>query len=109
MRDGESGSAKRKRPRTCIGCGEEFPKGSLIRVVRRPSGDVEEDRTGRAPGRGVYLCRRTACVLRARKRNLLARSLKVPVPEGLYETLLSGLEASGIMEIPIGGDLPEEY
>lgn len=48
-------------------------------------------------------------MLKARKKNLLARSLKVPVPEGLYETLLSGLEASGKMEIPIGGDLPEEY
>jgi predicted RNA-binding protein YlxR (DUF448 family) len=67
-----------------------------------------EDITGRAPGRGVYLCRRSACVLRARKRNLLARSLKVSVPDGIYDSLLSGLEESEKLEIPIGGDVPEE-
>lgn len=102
MCDREPGTEKRKRPRTCIGCGEEFPKTSLIRIVRKPSGEIEEDRTGRVPGRGVYLCKKKDCVLKAMKRNLLSRSLKSPVSEEIYENILSGLEESE--NVQDGGD-----
>ena len=45
----------RKIPtRRCVGCGEHFPKGELIRVVRSPEGVFSLDVTGRAPGRGCF-------------------------------------------------------
>ena len=78
---------RRKRPRTCVGCGGESPKRGLLRVVRRPDGTVALDLTGRAPGRGAYLCPDAECLRRARKRNALARTLKAPVPEAVYEEL----------------------
>ena len=44
----------RKIPtRRCVGCGEHFPKGELIRVVRSPEGLFSLDVTGRAQGRGA--------------------------------------------------------
>ena len=79
---------RRRRPRTCVGCGEESPKRTMIRVVRAPDGVVRLDPTGKAPGRGAYVCAREECVLRARKRDALARSLKVSVERALYESLL---------------------
>lgn len=97
MRDGEPGAEKRKRPRTCIGCGGEFPKNSLVRVVRKPSGEIEVDKSGRAQGRGVYVCRNRACVLKAQKRNLLSRSLRSPVSDEIYEEILSELEDNEII------------
>ena len=78
---------KRKRPRTCTGCGGEFPKRDLLRIVRRPDGEVVVDPSGRAPGRGAYICRKLACLDLALKKRQLVRSLKAPVPEKLISSL----------------------
>ncbi|MDR0616323.1 MAG: YlxR family protein [Synergistaceae bacterium] len=74
----------RKRPRRCVGCGQEAPKRGLIRVVRSPDGAVSLDDTGHAPGRGAYLCADMECVKKAIKKNALARALKHPVDESIY-------------------------
>ncbi len=87
MSENRTGSGKRKRPRTCVGCGGEFPKNELLRIVRRPSGSVEIDPSGTTPGRGVYLCRKRKCLESALKRKLLGKSLKTELPEGLIESL----------------------
>lgn len=85
---------KRKRPRTCAGCGEESPKRELLRVVRAPDGTVAYDSSGRANGRGVYVCRQIECVKLARKKKALARMLKVQVDDSVYDELERICEAS---------------
>ena len=47
--------------RSCIACRTARPKRDLLRVVRAPDGQVAIDPTGRAPGRGAYLCRDASC------------------------------------------------
>ena len=47
--------------RTCVACRTVGGKRGLIRLVRRPDGDVVLDETGRLPGRGAYLCRKAEC------------------------------------------------
>ena len=42
--------------RTCVGCGEPKAKRELIRVALSPDGNITIDRSGKAPGRGAYLC-----------------------------------------------------
>ena len=54
--------------RRCVGCGESFPKRDLLRVVRTPEGNVTLDATGKANGRGAYVCRRSECFRTARKK-----------------------------------------
>lgn len=83
------GKEKRTRPRTCVGCGEESPKRALFRVVRTPEGEVRLDPTGRASGRGAYVCLRRSCVLAARKKNALTRCLRAQVPSEIYDSLLN--------------------
>ena len=80
---------KRKRPRTCVGCGEESPKRELMRVIRTPEGEVRYDPTGRANGRGAYLCRCSECVMLAKKKKALSRALRTEVSEDVYEILLT--------------------
>jgi predicted RNA-binding protein YlxR (DUF448 family) len=46
--------------RTCIACREVQAKGTLVRVVRTPSG-VFPDPTGKIQGRGAYLHARREC------------------------------------------------
>jgi hypothetical protein len=47
--------------RTCIACRQVKSKRELIRVVRAPDGKVFADETGKANGRGAYLCRDRVC------------------------------------------------
>ncbi len=47
---------KKVPQRRCCGCMEMKPKPELIRVVKSPDGDVSLDLTGKAPGRGAYIC-----------------------------------------------------
>ena len=59
--------------RTCAGCGRKAPKEELIRFV------AEDGRLApgeKAPGRGVYTCRRISCFERARERRAFARTLR---------------------------------
>ncbi len=54
-----------------------------MRVVRSPDGTTGLDATGKAAGRGAYVCRDGACLDRAVGRGGLARALRVPIPAGL--------------------------
>ena len=47
-----------KPQRKCAGCGELKDKKELIRVVRTPEGEFRIDTTGKAAGRGAYICRK---------------------------------------------------
>lgn len=48
------------------------------------------DETGRAAGRGAYLCRDAGCWKRAIERGALGRALETPVPVELHDALLTG-------------------
>ena len=47
--------------RTCAVCRQVRPKRSMTRIVRAPDGTVALDRTGKATGRGTYVCDDSAC------------------------------------------------
>ena len=81
-------SPARKIPtRRCTGCGEHFPKNTLIRVLRTPEGQVTLDLTGKKSGRGAYICKNAACLKKARKARRLETSLEVAISEELYEKM----------------------
>lgn len=67
--------------RTCIGCGISKPKKELIRIVLSEEGKILLDKTGRANGRGAYLCDDPVCLQRAIKRKALNRAFRTQVPE----------------------------
>ena len=73
--------------RQCIGCREMIPKKELLRVIRTPEEEVVLDATGKQNGRGAYLCRSTECFAKARKTKGLERSLKVSIPDEVYDKL----------------------
>ena len=45
------------------------------------------DPTGKANGRGAYLCRNVLCLEKAQKTKALERSLKSAMPADFYELL----------------------
>ncbi len=83
---------RRHRPvRTCVACRQEAGKAELIRLVRRPDGQIELDLTGRMAGRGAYLHAAAECVEAARKRRALERALGAPVPPQVWAEVSNSL------------------
>lgn len=79
--------------RQCLGCREMKPKRELLRVVRSPQGTVGLDRSGKAPGRGAYLCASPECLQKAIRSKVLARALDVQIPQEVYDSLAAEMEA----------------
>lgn len=78
----------RKAPeRKCIACHQMKVKRELIRVVRKPEGEVELDITGKLAGRGAYICKHDACFEKARKSNAFGRALNHAVSDEVYDKL----------------------
>ena len=78
--------------RQCLGCREMKPKKELLRVVRTPEETVVLDTTGRANGRGAYVCKSGECLKKAVKSKALSRAFGVPVPDEIILSLEQQLE-----------------
>ena len=102
---------ERKIPeRRCTGCGGTFPKKDLIRVVRAPEAKENEaaeantpvenvcrvsvDFTGKKAGRGAYMCKKEACLAKARKTGRLHSSLQCEITDAVYEELAKEIRLS---------------
>lgn len=72
--------------RMCVSCREMMPKRELIRVVRSEDG-IAVDPTGKAPGRGAYICGEPACLAKAQKSRALERALGGAADAALYEKI----------------------
>ena len=86
-------TVKKIPERRCVGCGISFPKNTLIRVVKLPTGEVELDFVGKKPGRGAYVCKNTECLKKARKAKRLERNLETEIPEDIYNSLETELDS----------------
>ena len=78
--------------RRCAGCNEQKSKKEFVRVIRTPEGEILLDESGKANGRGVYLCPKKSCLQKARKAKRLERNLKVAIPDELWTRLEEKLE-----------------
>ncbi len=78
--------------RRCAGCNEQKSKKEFVRVIRTPEGEILLDESGKANGRGVYLCPKKSCLQKARKAKRLERNLKVAIPDEIWTQLEEKLE-----------------
>lgn len=87
---------KKKIPiRKCVGCSESKPKKELIRIVKNQEGDIFLDVTGKANGRGVYICNSIDCLNKARKSKAINRSFKADVPNEVFDKLEMEIKENG--------------
>ena len=77
--------------RRCVGCMESKPKNTLIRIACY-EGEVSIDPTGKAKGRGVYLCPSEECLTKARKKKALQRSFGTELTEAQEDQLLQEIK-----------------
>jgi len=87
-------SRSRKTPeRTCVGCALTAEKRDLLRIVRATDGHVEVDPTGKANGRGAYVCARIECFDAAAARKRFDAALRVRIRTDDIDRLRRELEA----------------
>ncbi|MBQ9708494.1 MAG: YlxR family protein [Firmicutes bacterium] len=83
--------------RRCIGCMESKPKNQLIRVACYEN-EITVDPTGKAKGRGVYLCADEKCLNLARKKRAMQRNFGIEISEEeldrIYQELMEHEEQS---------------
>ena len=79
---------KRKVPiRMCVSCREMHEKKDLIRIVKSSDGNISCDITGKAQGRGAYLCSDLKCMEKAMKSKILNRVLDCNVSDEIFNDI----------------------
>ncbi len=85
----------RKVPlRTCVACGTKTAKGSLVRIVAPQQGAVGVDVTGKAHGRGAYLCRSGDSSHDLRGRGRLGHALHRQLSDDEWNNVVSSIETA---------------
>ncbi|MBS6195235.1 MAG: YlxR family protein [Clostridiales bacterium] len=87
------GNVKKVPLRKCIGCNEMKNKKEMMRVLKTSDDEIVLDTTGKKNGRGAYLCFSKDCLKNAMKTRGLERSLKMPIPQEVYESLERELDS----------------
>ena len=80
-------TGKKVSLRRCIGCGNMIDKKELIRVIKTKENVISLDTTGKAAGRGAYMCPSSECLNKAIKTRGLERSFKTSIPQDVYKEL----------------------
>jgi uncharacterized protein len=81
--------------RMCIACREGKPKKELVRVVAF-EGTLSPDETGKAHGRGAYICPDVECLDKAKKTKAFERSLETALNEESYNAIKRVILRRGI-------------
>lgn len=76
----------------CVACRSMKDKNELIRIVKNKNGEINLDVTGKAQGRGAYICRDLNCLLKAEKSGALNRAFSVNVDRSVYDKLKEELD-----------------
>ena len=84
-------SAKQIKMRRCVNCREVKNKSELLRVVRTPEGNFTIDFTGKANGRGAYVCKNEICAAETKKRRKLDKSFKAALPADIYDKIIEAV------------------
>ena len=77
--------------RKCVGCSESKPKKELIRIVKNKEQEVFIDETGKANGRGAYVCKDIKCLNKAIKSKAIYKALGKDLSEEAIESLRKSL------------------
>ena len=73
--------------RTWIGCNVKKDKNDFIRIVKDNQNNISIDRTGKANGRGAYICDNIECLEKAIKNKKIEKSFKMEINNEVYENL----------------------
>lgn len=80
--------------RRCVACMESKPKQDLLRIAFY-EGELTVDISGKAKGRGVYLCNDPECFEKAKKRRALQRNFDGEIKQEQLDKVFQELSNAG--------------
>lgn len=83
---------KKAPVRMCIVCRGENPKKNMLRIVKSKDGAISFDFTGKAAGRGAYICDNRDCLTKCVKSRLLNKTFDMSVDEETYNKLIEAYD-----------------
>ena len=83
---------QKERLRMCIVCREHSDKKELLRIVKNKEGQIFVDKTGKANGRGAYICKSKECLNKLKKSRGLNRAFKCEVGDDVYSMIGEEIE-----------------
>ena len=79
---------QRKIPlRQCIACRELKEKKVMLRVVKNSEGNIFLDFSGKASGRGAYICDQPDCINKLKAKRMLDKAFSCRVDDEVYTTI----------------------
>ncbi len=78
--------------RMCAVCRQSKEKKELLRIVKNKDGEIFIDPTGKANGRGAYICKDGSCIKEAEQKRALERSFKVALDKEFYSLLKDAIK-----------------
>ena len=73
--------------RQCIACRKLKEKKQMLRVTKEAEGRIFLDFSGKANGRGAYICDNPDCVKKLKKSRLLDKVFSCRVDDGVYAAI----------------------
>lgn len=73
--------------RTCMGCNKKSDKKDFIRIVKNKDKEIFVDRTGKAEGRGAYICDNIECLEKLIKKRRLDKIFDMKISNEIYDNL----------------------
>lgn len=77
----------KEKLRMCVVCRGQSDKKELLRIVKNKDGEIFVDKTGKANGRGAYVCKSKECYQKLCRQKLLNKAFKCNVPLEVYEKI----------------------
>jgi len=79
---------KKKLPeRTCIVCRNKHEKNKLARIVKTKDGDIFYDPSGKAQGRGAYVCKNSSCLEKFLETDKFIHYFGVEITDNIFNSL----------------------
>ena len=83
---------KKSPQRMCIACRMGRDKNEFIRFVKLADGGVILDKTGKAMGRGAYVCNNIGCLEKAIKAKRFERAFSTAIPQEVFDGIKEEME-----------------
>ena len=87
----QKNSLKQTQMRRCVSCRTNKHKSEFLRIVKLADGKIFFDDTGKAQGRGAYVCNDEKCINELKKRRRLDKQFKTKVPDEIYDKILNSI------------------
>jgi hypothetical protein len=73
--------------RQCIACRELKEKRDMLRIVKNKDEEIFLDFSGKAAGRGAYICDNADCIKKLKKQRLINKAFSCNVDEKVYDAI----------------------